>query len=340
MYIYNDTFCVYCHTNKINGKKYVGQTVHGEDPNKRWRNGFGYEKNVYFYHAIKKYGWNYFDHEIIASNLTESEANHFEFLLIQKLDLKNPQKGYNLKDGGKNGRHSETTKQKMSKIQKDRYQQKGYSQKEYKFADIDKIVITKDELQKISQLCDDNKERIAFTLLADAKYNAKVNQYDYNTSFLTNRQLFILSRVGIPKADREQFLNFLFDNSMAEKDDESNCWTLKYISSDDSNVGMELNESSYKDLGFFYMNYKQGGYKECKKCGRLFKTKKGGNAQKYCKKCKPTYQKIGFKTLKCVDCETEFVVSANVTMKCRCDECQNERRKEYNRLKMQRYRSK
>ena len=43
-------WCVYMHTNKINGKKYVGITC--KIPRKRWENGKGY-KGQRFYLAIE-----------------------------------------------------------------------------------------------------------------------------------------------------------------------------------------------------------------------------------------------------------------------------------------------
>lgn len=115
MEIYNGTYCVYIHINKINGKMYVGQTIHGYNPKKRWDNGNGYQHCPYFSKAIVKYGWGNFEHEIIANNLTALEADNFEKLLIEKLDTMNPDKGYNLEKGGtKNKTLSESTKKKIS----------------------------------------------------------------------------------------------------------------------------------------------------------------------------------------------------------------------------------
>lgn len=108
MEIYNDTYCVYMHTNNINGKKYVGMTC--QKPEKRWNSGKGYINNVYFYSAIQKYGWDNFEHDVIASNLTKEEADNFEKLLIKELNLLNPNNGYNLKDGGANSRPSEISR--------------------------------------------------------------------------------------------------------------------------------------------------------------------------------------------------------------------------------------
>lgn len=107
--------CVYVHINKINGKMYVGQTIHGDRPHKRWDNGNGYKHCPYFWKAIQKYGWDNFDHEIIANNLTAQEADNFEILLIEKLNTMNPNMGYNLEPGGtKNKVLSEATKKKIS----------------------------------------------------------------------------------------------------------------------------------------------------------------------------------------------------------------------------------
>ena len=96
-------YIVYMHRNKVNGKVYIGIT--GGTPERRWGyNGRGYEYNIYFYNAIKKYGWNEgFDHIIIALNLTKTEAEEMEIDLISKYDATNKSKGYNIQKGGQLG---------------------------------------------------------------------------------------------------------------------------------------------------------------------------------------------------------------------------------------------
>lgn len=109
----NEQYCVYYHRNKINGKRYIGQTVFQEDPNKRWMCGKGYKESPHFDNAIQKYGWDAFDHFVIQGNLTKEEADELEILNISFYNTTDPKYGYNLRTGGSRGKHSEETKQKM-----------------------------------------------------------------------------------------------------------------------------------------------------------------------------------------------------------------------------------
>ena len=128
MDIYNGTYCIYAHINKVNGKMYVGQTC--MKPEKRWNSGKGYKDNPYFYRAIQKYGWDEFEHEIIASHLTKEEADNFEKLLIEKLDLLSPNKGYNLKEGGAHGKPSEVSRVNISNAAKKRNENEGWRRRQ------------------------------------------------------------------------------------------------------------------------------------------------------------------------------------------------------------------
>ena len=91
-------FLVYCHTNKINSKKYIGITC--KSPERRWCNGDGYKGCSKFYNAIQKYGWDGFDHIIIAEGLTKEEACQMEIDLIAKLKTQDDSYGYNIAMGG------------------------------------------------------------------------------------------------------------------------------------------------------------------------------------------------------------------------------------------------
>lgn len=205
------------------------------------------------------------------------------------------------------------------------------------FADIDNIVITTEELEKIKTLNDDRKEKLAFVLLADAKYYNKLNNVEANIAWITTRNLYKLARVTMPYADRAMFLSFLYDDHFVEINcnPKFNGYNLLYVSKDQYNIGITLTELNYKELAFTYMNWKYGGYKECEKCGRLIKIRKG---TKYCKDCAPRIDHKDFKIIKCIDCGTDVIVSIKDTKTCRCEECQQNINTENTRLRVQKYR--
>ena len=93
-----NTYSVYKHTNKINGKVYIGITRN--QPEVRWgRNGSGYNFQL-FGKAIKKYGWENFDHEVLYENLSHEDANAKEIELIKKYKATDNKYGYNVALGG------------------------------------------------------------------------------------------------------------------------------------------------------------------------------------------------------------------------------------------------
>lgn len=107
-----NNYTLYAHKNKINDKIYIGQTK--QKPEKRWgNNGEGYKTSNKFYLAIQKYGWDNFDHLILATNLTQDMANYLEEYYISFYGTTDDRFGYNITTGGKNFSHSEETKKKI-----------------------------------------------------------------------------------------------------------------------------------------------------------------------------------------------------------------------------------
>ena len=105
-------YTVYCHTSP-SGKRYIGIT--STDVSYRWRGGLGgYSHNAHFLRAIKQYGWENFNHEIICCGLTREEAEQKEIELIKQFNTTDKRYGYNLDNGGNGvGKHSANTINKI-----------------------------------------------------------------------------------------------------------------------------------------------------------------------------------------------------------------------------------
>jgi len=109
---------IYIITNKINNKKYIGQTT--RSLNKRiyeYKAAYKYNKfyNQHLLSAFNKYGWNNFEFSIIDTAQSIEELNTKEIKYINKYQSNNKEFGYNLENGGRNAIPDIETLNKMSK---------------------------------------------------------------------------------------------------------------------------------------------------------------------------------------------------------------------------------
>lgn len=104
---------IYLITNTVNGKCYIGQSV---DIERRWGEHKTCKKDYPLYHAFEKYGLENFKWDVLLE-CPEESLDFFEKAMISGYNSIAPC-GYNLKDGGANGRSSEETKAKISAAKK------------------------------------------------------------------------------------------------------------------------------------------------------------------------------------------------------------------------------
>lgn len=105
---------IYIIKNLTNGKMYVGQTTNLMS---RWSR-HKYNSTIYnypIYLAMRKYGIENFQFVPIENFNTQLDADVAEKFWINLLETRCKEFGYNIKDGGSHGSHSDESKSKMAK---------------------------------------------------------------------------------------------------------------------------------------------------------------------------------------------------------------------------------
>lgn len=120
---------IYCLTNLINSKKYIGQSL---DIKNRWwchKNPQLDPKSV-ITRALKKYGVENFRFEMLIITNNINDMNYYEEECIKIYDtLTINGKGYNVKKGGNNHEQQESTKEKISRANKGRFKGMDWEEK-------------------------------------------------------------------------------------------------------------------------------------------------------------------------------------------------------------------
>ena len=196
---------------------------------------------------------------------------------------------------------------------------------------MESVKITKKEMEIIAAQDNLRYEKILFVLLCMAKVQKISHGFDNGLISYNITELFKTARVSVPVDERENILHEFLKLGLIGlpfKND-TKCLFIKFMDESEDDVILELNEQDCGELAYSYIKH-TGASKisRCSKCGKLIKqSKKFGDM---CKGCQES--STDAKTIWCVDCGKEFMVSVLNTKTCRCEECQDKANKErYNR---------
>lgn len=154
---------------------------------------------------------------------------------------------------------------------------------------MDKSICFNDaELNFIHNINDINIEKILFIMLSITKF------YNYSPIYFVNKDIFDLAKIRYTSKENDRILSFIIRNKIYKMDEKKIgsrkgikkiCYFLNdNIKNMNSNNGIIIEISNYKNLIYYYLNfYNIGTYLICKDC-KCIDIKKS-NSQIYCKEC-------------------------------------------------------
>lgn len=201
--------------------------------------------------------------------------------------------------------------------------------KKYPIVEIDEIPITKNELRTISQISNKKLEKLAFVLLVLAKFCNMRNEKNNNWVMVDEYSVFSRARItGTTIAQYSCFYKLAKMDLITYSKKVDNINVRVGFIDNDSDIVLKVTD--LRELGYQYLMYKGEKFIKCTECGIV--TKATIHNKKYCKSC-AGYQPIVTKTIKCCDCGEYFEVDGIVKNKKRCDKCQKEYVRKYDRIR-------
>ena len=153
---------------------------------------------------------------------------------------------------------------------------------------VDHIYITKSELDFIANLNDIKLEKIAFVLLALAKYHNEVSGEDNDMVYIKLNEVKNMARINMSRIDFEYFYANLYDKGVLQHNTNpiSTIQIVNFVSRSTDDIAFELQEVDYLELAYVYLSWKNNGkgYTRCSKCNRLMRQSKT-KPRKYCEEC-------------------------------------------------------
>ncbi|WP_460646679.1 hypothetical protein [Lacrimispora xylanolytica] len=203
----------------------------------------------------------------------------------------------------------------------------------------DGIWITDQEIKTIESLSDKVLERLAFTLLCLAKYGNFRNKENNNWVTNSDSEIYKMACITTKAYDKDIRFHKLRELGLIEFAKKIDNLSIRVLFSDESEKGCAFIRD-FRKLGYEWRVMKGENYIRCVKCGIL--VRRTSLNRKYCTDCtkqNPYYSPIGTKKISCIDCGITFEAVA-ASRECRCEACKLNHKREIQKMKARRYRSK
>lgn len=199
-----------------------------------------------------------------------------------------------------------------------------------KLFESDGVWITESEWEKVQALGNKILGKLAFTLLCIAKINNQRRSSNNNWVNTDIKEIYKLANISCSVDLRAKRIGTLIHSGLAEFAKRVDNLNLKVLFVDDESKKKFI-VNDFRDLGNEYLYRIGENYIRCAECGKLIKNNKNGT-KKYCNSC-ASYVPQETKQVKCIDCGKIFFVDARITNKVRCDDCQQQKRRNDDKLR-------
>lgn len=209
------------------------------------------------------------------------------------------------------------------------------SAKRREFYKTDGISITKKELETIKSVENIREEKILFVLLCMAKQQAVSIGFTDGLFMYSITDLYKMARISVPADDREYILHDILIKGFIScpKKNDTKCLKVNFIDTDGEQE-LFLSEIDCQELAYAYLKWKDGkGFKHCKSCGRLMKSKGNKDICTYCEQSSSDNKHIW-----CIDCGEEVEINKFNNETCRCEVCNSLYQRQRNAKKNKEYR--
>jgi len=209
--------------------------------------------------------------------------------------------------------------------------------KKQKLNDIKFVGVTQKEIDAVDSAKNTTHSKVLFSLLCVAKYFNMRNNTNNNWTNVKTKDIFRMANVNTSIERQDRIIHELYKIGLVGISKKVDNLNIRVLCVDDSkDFVLQIND--FRNLGYEYMNWKQGGYFRCAECGALQKQNKYGN-RIYCNDC------VGYipnetKIIVCADCGKEFIVQSKDNQTDRCPECYKKYRRDCIRENVRNYRNK